>query len=265
MEVPMRWKLIIGLSVLIAVTMAVFPIVAFRVTGASVSVSEPEYRGFCPHRFIFTGRITTNREGTVRYRWRRSDGSGGAEQTLAFAAAGTKTVSTYWEMGGTMGTYSDRWMQIEVLAPNPLASNRAKFDLVCLPQMRMEERKPYKVSGRIITGGQHVEWLNGLQLKVMLMRGARRVSTCTATFNRDGICPYSLVVFNAPGSYRVTVETVHPTDPDLFYLCFDHVDPAFIAVTLTEEAPEAINKNFNLTWGWRHLGPGEESFPSPCW
>lgn len=260
----MRLKLISFLFVFIAVTLAVFPIVAFRVTGASLSVSEPEYRGFCPHRFIFTGRITTNREGTMRYRWLRSDGSGGAEETLAFASAGTKTVSTYWELGGAMGTYHDRWMQLEILAPNSLTSNRAKFDLECIPQMRLE-RKIYKVSGRIIAGGSHADWLSGLQLKVKLMRGTRTVSTCTAAFNRDGICPYSLVVFNAPGSYRVTVEPVHPTNPDKFHLCFNSVDPASISVTLTEAAPEAINKNFNLTWSWRHLDMNQEAFDSPCW
>jgi len=259
-----RLKLISFLFVFIAVTLAVFPIEAFKVTGASLSVSEREYTGFCPHRFTFTGRITTNRGGTVRYRWLRSDGSTGAETALVFTTAGTKTVSTYWQLGGTMGTYHDRWMQIEIVAPNSRTSNKAVFDLKCIPQVRLE-RKIYKVSGRIIAGGSHADWLSGLQLKVKLMRGTRTVSTCTAAFNNDGICPYSLIVFNAPGSYRVTVETVHPTDPDKFHLCYGSTDPASISVTLTEAAPEAINKNFDLSWSWRHLDMNQEAFDSPCW
>lgn len=260
----MRVKTVLFIALSIVAVAAAFPIEAFKVTGVSASVSEPEYRGSCPHRFVFTGRITVNRPGTVRYRWLRSDGSAYPEKTLAFAAAGTKTVSDYWELGGAMGTYRDRWLRLEILAPNSLLSNKAVFELECIPQVRME-RRIYKVSGRAIAGGSHVDWLAGLQLKFKLVSGTRTVSTCTAAFDRDGICPYSLVVFNAPGTYRVQVEPVHPTDADKFYLCFNSVDPAFAIVTLTEEAPEAANRNFNLAWSWRHLDMGEDHFDSPCW
>lgn len=260
----MRVKTVLFIALFIVATTAAFPIEAFKVTGASASVSEPEYRGFCPHKFIFTGRITVNRPGTVRYRWLGSDGGAFPEETLAFAASGSKTVSTSWQLGGTMGTYRGRWMRIEVLAPNSLFSNKAVFDLECLPRMRME-RKMYKVSGRAIAGGAHVDWLAGLQLKFKLISGTRTVSSCTAAFTRDGICDYSLTVFNAPGSYRVEVEPVHPADPDKFYLCFNSVAPAFLIVTLTGEAPEAANKNFTLAWSWRHLDMGEDHFDSPCW
>lgn len=260
----MRVKTVLFIALFIAATAAAFPIEAFKVTGVSASVSEPEYRGFCPHKFVFTGRITVNREGTVRYTWLRSDDAPRKTYTLAFEAAGTKTVTHEWELGGAMGTLRDQWARMEVLAPNSLLSNKAMFDLECLPQMRME-RKVYKVSGRAIAGGEHVAWLEGLQLKFKLVSGTRTVSSCTAAFTRDGICPYSLVVFNVPGSYRVVVEPVHPTDADKFYLCFNSVAPAFIIVTLTEEAPEAVNKNFDLVWSWRHLDMGEDHFDSPCW
>ena len=125
----MRAKTVVFIALFIAASAAAFPIQAFKVTGVSASVSEREYRGFCPHRFEFTGRITVNREGTVRFRWLRSDGSANAEETLAFTEAGTKTVSTYWQLGGIMGTYRDRWMRIEILAPNSLLSNPAVFVL----------------------------------------------------------------------------------------------------------------------------------------
>ncbi|HUU05323.1 MAG TPA: hypothetical protein VMZ49_05515 [Patescibacteria group bacterium] len=261
----MRKKLISFLIAFIAAGTAAFAIEAFKVTGVSVSVSEREYKGFCPHKFIFTGRITTNREGTVRYTWRRSDGIPGKIYTLVFESAGTKTVTHEWKLGGTMGKYEDYWAQIAILAPNSRTSNKAVFDLECLPQMRLE-RKAYRVSGRVIAlGGQHIEWLNGLQLKAKLSNGTRTVCSSTLTFGSDGICRYSLVVFNAPGRYRVTVEPVHPTDPDKFHLCYGSTDPAVIWVELTEAAPEAINKNFDLSWSWRHLDMGEEAFASPCW
>ncbi len=260
----MRKRIIPLLVLLVAVGAAAFAIEAFKVTGVSASVSEPEYRGFCPHQFVFTGRITANREGTVRYAWLRSDGAPRKTCTLVFEAAGTRTVTHQWELGGAMGTFHGQWARIEILEPNSLLSNKAVFDLECIPQARLE-RKIYKVSGRAIAGGSHADWLAGLQLKFKLVSGTRTVSSCTAAFNRDGICPYSLVTFNAPGSYRVEVEPVHPADPDKFYLCFNSVAPAFHAVTLTEEAPEAVNKNFDLTWSWRHLDMGEDHFDSPCW
>jgi hypothetical protein len=259
----MRIRMAVFIAIFFVLASAAFAIEAFRVTGVSLSVSEREFRGFCPHKFVFTGRITVNREGTVRYTWLRSSGSVRKTFTLAFASAGTKTVTHEWELGGGIGKI-DGWARIEILAPNSLLSNKAVFELECLPQVRME-RKAYKVSGRAIAGGAHADWLAGLQLKFRLISGTRTVSSCTAAFNRDGICPYSLVVFNAPGTYRVTVETVHPTDPAKFHLCFNSVDPAFHFVTLTEEAPEVTNKNFNLSWSWRHLDMHQEAFDSPCW
>lgn len=259
----MRIRMAVFIVIFFVLASAAFAIEAFRVTGVSLSVSEREFRGFCPHKFVFTGRITVNREGTVRYTWLRSSGGVHKTFTLEFASAGTKTVTHEWELGGAMGKI-DGWARIEILAPNSLLSNKAVFELECLPQVRME-RKPYKVTGRAIAGGAHADWLTGLRLKFKLISGTRTVSTCTAAIDRDGICPYSLVVFNAPGSYRVVVEPVHPTDPDKFHLCFNSVDPAFHFVTLTEEAPEVTNKNFNLNWSWRHLDMHQEAFDSPCW
>ncbi len=260
----MRARVAVFIALFLAVSAAASAIEAFKVTGVSLSVSEREHRGFCPHKFVFTGAITVNRAGRVHYTWRRSDGARAKTFFLDFQAPGTKPVTYEWELGGAAGSFPGYWVQIEVLAPNPRLSNRAVFDLTCLPQMRME-RKAYKVTGRAIAGGSHVDWLAGLQLKFKLVSGTRTVSICTAAFTRDGICQYSLIVFNAPGTYRVTVEPVHPTDPDRFHLCFNSVDPAFHIVTLTEEAPEVNNKNFSLRWSWRHLDLNQEAFDSPCW
>ena len=265
MEVSMRAKTVLLLVVFFIAATAVYSIIAFQVTAVSVSVSEPEYRGFCPHKFTFTGRITVNRAGSVRYTWVRSDKLPQKIHTLVFQSKGSKTVKHTWELGGkAMGTFRDRWAMIRILAPNARYSNKAEFDLTCLPQVQMV-RKLYKVSGRVLAGGSHVDWLEGLRLRFKLVSGTRTISTTTGTFTRDGICLYALVTFNAPGSYRVVVEPVHPTDPEKFHLCFNSVDPAYIFVNLTAEAPQAINRNFNLRWSWRHLDMGQEAFDSPCW
>jgi len=240
----MRTKLISFLFFFIAATLAVFPIEAFKVTGVSLSVSEREYTGACPHRFNFTGRITTNREGTVRYRWLRSDGGVGAEQTLVFATAATQTVSSTWELGGVMGTYRDRWMQIEVLAPNSRTSNQAEFDLKCIPQMQAV-RKIYTISGRLISyAGQapFLEILDGGQLKVHVTSGGRTIKDQVVTLTASGIAEYSIVLINAPGSYRLTVEPVSLADR----IIWQRTDPASIVVNLTEASPTAINNNFTF-------------------
>lgn len=257
-------KVLFSLFLFAAASLA-FPIQAFKVTAVSVSVSEPEYRGFCPHKFTFSGRITVNRPGIVRYTWERSTKMPGRIHSLIFRTAGSKTVKHTWQLGGkTMGTYRNRWARIKILAPTARVSNKAEFDLICLPQVRMV-RKIYKVSGRVIAGGSHVDWLEGLRLRFKLVSNTRTLSTHTGTFTRDGICTYTLIVFNAPGHYRVIIEPLHPTDPDKFHLCFNSVDPAYIFVNLTKDAPEAINQNFRLNWSWRHLDTGQDAFDSPCW
>jgi len=240
----MRVKLISFIFVMLAVSGTVFPIQAFKVTGVSLSVSEPEFTGSCPHRFVFTGRITANREGTARYRWLRSDGWVGPEQTLVFTTAATQMVSDYWEIGGVMGTYRDRWMQLEIVAPNSRFSNQAEFNLKCIPQMRME-RKLYTISGMLISyAGQapFLDILAGGQLKVHVTSGGRTVKDQVVALTASGIVEYSIVLINAPGSYRLTVEPVSLSDR----IIWQRTDPVSITVNLTEASPAAINQNFTF-------------------
>ena len=243
----MRVKLVTFLFVFIAATLAVFPIEAFKVTGVSVSVTEREYTGFCPHSFTFAGRITTNREGTVHYRWLRSDGVTGTEGTLTFTTAGTRTVFAIWKLGGVMGTYRDNWMQIEILAPNSRTSNQAEFDLKCIPRMRAE-RKIYSVSGRLISYASQapfLEILNGGQLKVHLTNGDRTIKDQVVTLTSSGIASYSISLINAPGRYCLTVEPVSLSDR----IIWERTDPVSIWVELTEASPAAINQNFTFYYG----------------
>jgi len=240
----MRVKLISFIFVMLAVSGTVFPIEAFKVTGVSLSVSEPEFTGSCPHRFVFTGRITANREGTVRYRWLRSDGSVSGEETLVFATAGVKTVSSYWELGGGMATYRDRWMQLEIVAPNSRVSNQAEFDLKCIPQVQVE-RKFYTISGRLISYANQFPFLDileGAQLKVRLTSGSRLVAEKVVTLTDSGMARYSIVLFNAPGTYSLTLEPVSLSDR----IIWQRTDPVSITVVLTEASPTSTNQNFTF-------------------
>lgn len=240
----MRAKVTIFIFVFIAASLAVFPIEAFKVTGVSLSVSEREFTGPCPHVFTFTGRITANRAGTVRYRWLRSDGEVTSEKTLVFATAETKTVSKTWELGGVMGTYNDRWLQIEITAPNSRFSNQAEFDLKCTPRMQVE-RKIYTISGRLLSyAGQapFLEILAGAQLKVHLTSGGRTIKDQVVTLTASGNDGYSIVLLNAPGTYLLTVEPASLPER----MIWQRTDPASVTVTLTEASPAAINNNFTF-------------------
>jgi hypothetical protein len=244
-EALMRAKLISFVITILAVSTAAFAIEAFRVTGVSVSVSEPEYRGFCPHKFIFTGRITANREGTVRFTWLRSDGIPRKTYILAFEAAGTKTVTHEWELGGAMGTYRDRWAQIEVLAPNSVRSNQAEFDLECLPQMQQAERKFYTISGRLISYASQapfLEMLAGGRLKVHVASGGRTVRDEEVPLTSSGIASYAITLINAPGTYLLTVEPLSLSAR----IIWQRTDPVSRTVTLTEASPTAVNQNFTF-------------------
>ena len=107
---------------------------AFQVTGATLSAAPGTFEGCCPAKIAFSGRITVNAAGTVRYTFTRSDGATAPEQTLAFTAAGSKDVSTTWTLGGSsLPTYSG-WEAIKIVSPNPMESSKAMFSVTCLSQ-----------------------------------------------------------------------------------------------------------------------------------
>ncbi len=101
------------------------------VTAASLSSSPEKYQGQCPVTIKFSGEITLNGEGTVRYTFIRSDGAMGPVETLYFDSAGTKTVSTVWTLGGPGLTTYDGWQAIKILSPNVMESEKASFAFRC--------------------------------------------------------------------------------------------------------------------------------------
>src|SRR6266542_1171181 len=106
----------------------------FAVTGVDLEADEAKVLGPCPIIVKFTGYITTNGPGTVKYTFMRSDGATGPAFTLDFKAAGTQQVSTTWTLGDAVAlpTY-EGWQALRVLSPNEVESSheRGGFVLKC--------------------------------------------------------------------------------------------------------------------------------------
>lgn len=97
------------------------------VVAAQAVVTPTAHAGACPFMFTFTGKIVSNGPGVVKYKWIRSDGAIAPVQTLVFRERGAQLVKDTWTIGRTY----QGWEAVQVLAPNALQSNPAKFDLVC--------------------------------------------------------------------------------------------------------------------------------------
>lgn len=103
----------------------------------SVLAASPAiYRGDCPGVITFNGSITSNKAGTVKYIFTRSDGATDTiTKTLIFTNPGTKTVKDTWQLGGTSLPYVKGWEAIKILSPRSVTSNQATFELRCNPPL----------------------------------------------------------------------------------------------------------------------------------
>ncbi len=102
-----------------------------KVTRVYVSVNPTSFKGKCPKKFVFTGKITSNSPGVVKYKWLRSDNANAPVKTLRFRSPGTQIVNTTWTLGGPGMTYNG-WQAVRILSPNQMTSNRAVFTLKCV-------------------------------------------------------------------------------------------------------------------------------------
>jgi hypothetical protein len=101
-----------------------------RVTRAHLSVTPARSTGACPATFKFNGTITTDGPAEVKYTWVSFDGGTWPEHTLTFTGAGTKPV-TESRQSGAPGETKSGWMEINVLTPNSVHSNKATFVMAC--------------------------------------------------------------------------------------------------------------------------------------
>ena len=104
---------------------------AGRVTRASLAATIPA-RANCPITMHFNGTITTNGATDVKYTWVSSDGGTWPETTLHFAKAGSEKVSQQLEQGAP-GSNVHGWLQLKVVSPNALLSNKVNHNVTCNP------------------------------------------------------------------------------------------------------------------------------------
>jgi hypothetical protein len=102
-------------------------LVPFAVTGVIANTEPSTFTGPCPKTFTFYSTITVNGPGTVTYRWERNDGAYSNTQSITFDAAGAKTATMQWDLGGT----ASGWHRVHVLTPYDAASNPVYYTLNC--------------------------------------------------------------------------------------------------------------------------------------
>jgi len=88
----------------------------------------PAITGNCnPARVHFTGRISADGPGPVKYTWVRSDKPSTATFTLNFTAAGDLPVTYDWMLKGP----ADGWVVLQVISPEKVNSGKIRFDVRC--------------------------------------------------------------------------------------------------------------------------------------
>lgn len=111
----------------------------FAVTSVTTTVNPSNYAGPCTDPggkkivFQFSADITTNDAGTVTYKWERSDNASAPVQSLTFASAGTKTVTTTWSRWFNPGDNATGWERIYIDDPNHQSFSKAEFTVTCDP------------------------------------------------------------------------------------------------------------------------------------
>jgi hypothetical protein len=106
----------------------------FRVIGTTLTANPVNYVGPCPAKITFSGSITANQPGRVKYTFIRSDGAiDTRDLSLDFDGPGSKPVETTWTLGAAVPTFQPfrGFQSIKILSPNEMESNKAEFVLNC--------------------------------------------------------------------------------------------------------------------------------------
>ncbi|NTW09490.1 MAG: hypothetical protein HGA28_07985 [Anaerolineaceae bacterium] len=103
----------------------------FAVTSALVEAEHTNIEAACPPgaTFHLMAPIKTNGAGKVTYYWKFDDGSTTATQTLDFAAAGTKEVTTSY----STSVNGNHWAAIYIDQPNHQLFPSTALKLTCIP------------------------------------------------------------------------------------------------------------------------------------
>lgn len=84
----------------------------------------------CPVVLVFHGEITTTRATSVTYTWVDSRGKTWPEHHRRFSLAGVNGVSHKWKVGRP-GKPVDYWVQLKVISPESMVSNKVPVHFTC--------------------------------------------------------------------------------------------------------------------------------------
>ena len=108
--------------------MTVLPLLLSALALKAALDHPPAITGNChPARVHFTGRISADAAGAVRYTWVRSDKPSTATFTLEFKGAGSLPVTYDWLLPGP----ADGWVVLQVISPEKTNSGMVRFHVKC--------------------------------------------------------------------------------------------------------------------------------------
>jgi hypothetical protein len=88
----------------------------------------PTITGNCnPARVHFSGRISADAPGPVKYTWVRSDKPSTATFILNFSQPGSLPVTYDWLLKGP----ADGWVVLQVVSPESANSGKVRFQVKC--------------------------------------------------------------------------------------------------------------------------------------
>jgi hypothetical protein len=105
-------------------------VTTFAVTSVTYTLATWSDAGHtnCPR---VVAHITVNQAGTVTFKWtRQDDPGGGANQTITFAAAGTKNVRYDWNRGSVWAG-TPTWVGMIIVSPNNQNFGHINFNAAC--------------------------------------------------------------------------------------------------------------------------------------
>jgi hypothetical protein len=105
-----------------------------HVTSVTAGVTPTEYDGLCPKTFRFTGTITVDRGGRVKYQWQHSDGKHKPPQTTYFSGPDAHTVTDLWTLGSNTAFHYAGHARLRIISPSTVLSGKAEFTLNCVPR-----------------------------------------------------------------------------------------------------------------------------------
>jgi hypothetical protein len=108
---------------------------AAHVTGVTAQAEPAQYDGPCPKMFRFTGVITVDRPGRLKYQWLHSDSKHRPPGTTFFASPSAHTVRDTWTLGSSSApSHYTGYARLRILWPSTGLSDKATFTLNCVPR-----------------------------------------------------------------------------------------------------------------------------------